>query len=72
MPANNASRFNEEQRLLDVDDLARIFGITRRAIYNRRHRGDLPPAVKVGASLRWDPSTVAAWIDARAEMEDEQ
>ena len=69
MPVARVFWFLEEQRLLTVDDLARIFHCTPRAIYNRRHRGALPPPVKVGASLRWDPNTVAKWIEARSETE---
>jgi predicted DNA-binding transcriptional regulator AlpA len=69
MPVARLFWFLEEQRLLTVDDLARIFHTTRRGIYNRRHRGDCPPPVKVGASLRWDPNTVAKWIEARSEKE---
>jgi predicted DNA-binding transcriptional regulator AlpA len=67
MPVTRRFWFLEEQRLLTVDDLARIFDTTRRGIYNRRHRGTVPSPVKVGASLRWDPNVVADWIDTNSE-----
>ena len=42
--------FSAENHLLDLDDMCRLFGLTPEAIYNRRHRGDFPPAIKIGAS----------------------
>ena len=62
------SSFSAENQLLDLDDMSRLFTLTREAIYNRRHRGDFPPAIKVGASLRWNSLDVAAWIDAHKEV----
>jgi predicted DNA-binding transcriptional regulator AlpA len=59
---------SEAKHLLDLDDMCRIFGLTPEAIYNRRHRGDFPPAIKVGASLRWRVQDVEAWIDANKEV----
>lgn len=57
----------EEHRLLTPDDLAAILGCTKRAVYNRRHRGDLPPPIKLGALLRWDPQVLADWIESQVE-----
>lgn len=59
--------------LLDVDDLARMLGLTRRAVYNRRHRrhgGSLPPATLLGRSLRWRLSDVERWLADQTEATD--
>ncbi len=57
--------------LLNPDDLARLLGITKKAIYQRRHRGDpLPPVTKVGRQLRWRPADVEAWLSSQQEDHD--
>ena len=54
--------------LLDVGDLCRLLRISRKGLYNRRHReGALPPAIKVGSSLRWRPGDVEAWLQNNRE-----
>ena len=54
--------------LLDVGDLCRLLGLTRKALYNRRHRdGALPPAIKLGTSLRWRPADVERWLEESRE-----
>jgi predicted DNA-binding transcriptional regulator AlpA len=63
------SSFSEENQLLDLDDLCRLFGLSAEAVYNRRHRGDFPPAVKVGASLRWRSQDVEDWLYAHRDGE---
>jgi predicted DNA-binding transcriptional regulator AlpA len=63
------SSFQGENYLLGLDDMCRLFVLTPEAIYNRRHRGDFPPAIKVGASLRWSSLDVAAWLDAHRDGE---
>lgn len=61
--------FSGEDRLLDLDDMCRLFGLSAEAVYNRRHRGDFPPAIKVGASLRWTPLEVGEWLAAHRDGE---
>lgn len=58
----------EADYLLGLDDMCRLFDLTPHAIYNRRHRGDFPPAIKVGASLRWRVRDVEVWLDANKEI----
>jgi len=50
--------------LLTTADLARMLGISPMAVIRRRYRGTLPPAIKVGGSLRWDAKDIQAWLDA--------
>ncbi|MCF8610001.1 helix-turn-helix domain-containing protein [Gordonia sp. HY285] len=55
------------EQLLTVDDLATVLQKTRKSIYYLRDTGVLPPAVKVGQSLRWRSSAINAWL---AELEE--
>lgn len=48
--------------LWDIHQLPRYLGLTRQAIYQRRHRGDFPAAIKVGASLRWRAADIERWL----------
>jgi len=48
--------------LLNKSQLAEILGVTEWTIWSMRRRHLLPPAIKVGKSLRWRESTVATWI----------
>jgi predicted DNA-binding transcriptional regulator AlpA len=66
------SRVTDEP-LLDVDGLARFLGLpSRRAVYNRRHRGTLPPAILVGRSLRWRERDVKRWLEQQTENRDDK
>ncbi len=63
-----ATRLLSVPELLDVEDLCRLLRLTRKGLYNRRYReGALPPAIKIGPSLRWRPSDVEAWIEQNRE-----
>jgi excisionase family DNA binding protein len=55
--------------LLTINDLARLLGLSPKAIYNRRHRGELPRAIVLGHSLRWRPEDVEQWIAQQTEPE---
>jgi prophage regulatory protein len=50
-------------RLIDIKELSQTISLAEQTIYNRFNTGgDLPPAIKLGRSLRWRESDVAAWI----------
>ncbi len=51
------------RRLLSVDPVAELLGLTRPAVYRLVREGKLP-AVAVGRYLRFDPIAVGKWIDA--------
>ena len=68
MPDVRRFVFRAESHLLDVDEVAAYLGLTRQAVYQRRYRGDFPPAIKVGSSLRWYPEDMAAWLRASREV----
>ena len=56
--------------LLDTKDLCRLLGLTEKGLYNRRYReGALPPAIRLGSSLRWRQEDVDAWLNEQQESE---
>jgi excisionase family DNA binding protein len=53
--------------MLTIDDWARILNVSRRLVERQRAAGKLPaPDLHIGKLPRWRPSTVRAWLDARA------
>lgn len=53
--------------LLDIEQLARRFRVSVGCIRSWRLRGEGPPAIRIGSSLRWDSREVDEWLDARRE-----
>lgn len=53
--------------LLTVEDLATRWRCSPKAVLNRRHRGELPGAVKIGRKLLWTEAAVQAFELARTE-----
>ncbi|WP_432624524.1 helix-turn-helix transcriptional regulator [Bifidobacterium sp.] len=54
----------------DIEKVAELMGITKDAAYHRRtYRPELmPPAIKVGRFIRFDPETVRAWMKEHTEQ----
>ncbi len=46
-----------------VDEVAERLRTTPQALYNMRHRGDGPPAVKIGRKLLYAESDLDAYLD---------
>jgi predicted DNA-binding transcriptional regulator AlpA len=64
--------FQQQDRgagLLDIDQIGELLGLTREAIYARRHRDDFPPAIVMSGVLRWRMSDIDAWLDERREVQ---
>lgn len=53
--------------LLTSAQVAEWLGITQAALELRRHRKKSPPHIRLGRIVRYEPETVAAWIDAQRE-----
>ena len=51
--------------LLDTRGAARLLGIAERTACNWRVNGEGPGFIRVGRSVRYDPRTLAAWLDER-------
>jgi len=56
--------------LLGIDDLAALLRCTRKGIYARRHRGELPPA-SCRRPLGWHPEIVDRWLREQAQRDAE-
>ena len=58
------------EQLLRMEDLARLLGDkTVEALRVQRHRNPetLPPAIKIGNRVFFDPRDVETWIDSQRE-----
>jgi excisionase family DNA binding protein len=56
----------DERRLLRMAEVAERLGIGRSKAYEMAKRGDLPGAMRVGASLRVSAKALDEWIDREA------
>ncbi|MEO3936371.1 helix-turn-helix domain-containing protein [Dermatophilaceae bacterium Soc4.6] len=69
MTASNPSTFEdatgEAAHLWSVQDLSRYLQIPVGTIYQWRHRGEGPPALRLGNHLRWEPDAVYRWVTSR-------
>lgn len=58
--------------LLSLEDLGRILGLGKKAIYQRTclHPEELPPRFIIPGSrfLRWHPTVVRKWMEERSGM----
>jgi len=53
------------EQLLSVEDLAAFLNVQKSTLYQWRHAGTGPPALKVGKHLRYRPADVEAWLSAQ-------
>jgi predicted DNA-binding transcriptional regulator AlpA len=42
------------------------FGVCERTIARMVLRGDLPPPIRIGRSVRWPASVISTWVQGRA------
>ena len=57
-------RVDEPARLLDVQAVAEMLGVSSRHVYRLADGGKMPRSVKLGGAVRWDRQTITDWIDA--------
>jgi len=55
-----------DHRLLTVAELAEFLQKPKATIYAWKYRGEGPPAIRVGRTLRFRESDVNAWLDRQA------
>lgn len=55
-----------EARLFDADQLAELFGCSRRHVERMDSAGKLPAAIRIGRLKRWKQAELRAWLDAGA------
>jgi predicted DNA-binding transcriptional regulator AlpA len=51
--------------LLDIREVARRLNVSTRHIATLEKRGLIPPAIRVGRCLRWDPRRIEDFIGGR-------
>jgi excisionase family DNA binding protein len=56
-----------DEVLLTAADLARRLNCSERTVRRMRLAGNLPPAVRLGKLLRWQPQAIERWIAQRLE-----
>ncbi len=56
---------HEMESLWDVDQAAKVLGLSKTTVYRLAGREDLP-SVKIGRVLRFIPAEVQAWVWAQA------
>ena len=50
--------------LLTVQDLALLLTTSSSGVYSRVARGQIPGALRIGRSIRFDPRVIARWLAA--------
>lgn len=57
----------EREPLVPLEPVLEHIGMTRSAYYSLRHRGEGPPAYRLGKRLMHRWSEVEAWIESRGD-----
>ena len=53
----------ERARLIDVQAVAEMLGVSTRHIYRLADGGRMPRPMKLGGACRWDRQAITDWID---------
>lgn len=59
-------------RLLNVKQVADRIGVSERAIFKWVGSGQFPQPIRISRSVRWDESTLDAWITQQSEAAQRQ
>lgn len=57
---------NNTSELLDAKTLGQKLRLSRRQIFRLNSSSKLPAPIRIGGSVRWAESTIAAWLKAGA------
>jgi len=52
-------------RLLKTDEAAAFLGLSPKTLANWRAEGFVPPVTYVGGAVRYNPRTLAEWVEAQ-------
>jgi excisionase family DNA binding protein len=67
-PLNEGSPGADTSRpLLTIEDVAARLAVSVGCVRAWRIKGEGPPAIRVGNSLRWAEEDLEAWLDSRRE-----
>jgi predicted DNA-binding transcriptional regulator AlpA len=53
------------ERLWTIADVSDFLCVPVQTLYHWRHRGEGPPAIRLGKHLRYDPEQVREWVGSR-------
>jgi predicted DNA-binding transcriptional regulator AlpA len=67
-----ARDFNGRGRLLTTTETAKLLRLSPSWLAKARMRGDGPPYVKLGRSVRYDEGDVAQWMKSRVRLSTSQ
>jgi excisionase family DNA binding protein len=54
---------------LSITQVARLLSVHPRTVTRWVKRGQFPPPYRTGGTLRWDSSTLRAWLKKRLDMQ---
>jgi prophage regulatory protein len=52
----------EQSRMLTVQQVAKLLGISSRSVYRLSDAGRMPRPLRLGGSVRWDRTVIESWI----------
>ena len=61
---NILTKLNSYERLLKVEDVVDVFGLSKTTVYRMSESGQIPSAM-LGGSRFYDPSTLAMWVASK-------
>ena len=57
----------DEQILLCIRDVAKLLGVSERAVWGWAADGSFPPAIKMGRLRRWRRVDIDTWLGRQAD-----
>jgi predicted DNA-binding transcriptional regulator AlpA len=60
--------FSFQDGLVSVVVLADVLGRSPKAVYDLKHRGLLPPAIRIGGRIYWLASDIEMWFEEQKEV----
>lgn len=63
----STNRTKVDAELLDVHAVAGMLGVSSRHVWRLADRGAMPPAVRLGGSVRWSRRLLEQWIAGGCE-----
>jgi excisionase family DNA binding protein len=71
MVRSNHIYVSQEHNMADAlwtpEQVADYLAVPLKTLYAWRHRGDGPPAIRVGRHLRYKPADLEAWLAGQAD-----
>ena len=51
-------------KLYTTGDMADLLSVNRKAVYDLKYRGELPPEIRIGNKVFWRESDIEAWLQS--------